>query len=176
VVTLDGKDVRLGPYLSPASHRKYWQVIRVWFDAQVAARQRTWPAGITMGELIFSFWRYLLRRDREDRRRHLKPRRWSGALLDHYTKFKSALRDLRTDHGMEEAATFDFEQLKRELRHKWKDRSMAPEDCEWMVDLIRWILIHRDCPWVWSGLRRPVRERPEHEAGLECNRPSWRST
>ncbi len=145
VVTLHGKDHYLGKHGSPQSRAAYDKLVGEW-----QARGRT-PAdpggdGITVAQLILSYWRHAERHYVKD-----------GQPTSQLPLIKTALRTLRELYGAEPAARFGPLSLVA-VRSKFVEAGLARETCNSHVARIkrtfRWAVRQElVSPSVWHGLQ-----------------------
>jgi integrase len=98
VVTLNGRDIYLGPYGSPESKAEYDRLIQEWLASGrgPACTPNGATPDLTINELLAAFW------DHAERHYRLP----DGTPSRELDNLKDALRPLRTSYGQTEARTF----------------------------------------------------------------------
>jgi integrase len=175
VVRLDGRDIYLGDYDSPKSHKRYKQVVAEW----LAGKPEAQPAeGGTVDEIVLRFLdahkEYYVRED--------------GTQTGELANFADAIRPLSEIYGGERAAEFGPLKLKavrQSMIRKGHARTTVNNRIRRIIQIFKWATseelvppsVHQGLKTV-SGLQRgrsnaketePVRPAPE--SAIEAIRP-----
>lgn len=176
VVTIDGRDMYLGPFRSQISRNKFDRLIAEWLGN--GRQLPTAPDGPTINQLILAYWRHAEVYYRKD-----------GEPTKELMRIRVAMRPLKRLYGSESADIFGplrLKALRREMIGRGLSRVTVNRDIAHIRRMFRWgsrtnscrpasTTRSKRCPASNAAAVRRVRRSPSSRCQKNTCRPSSRT-